>query len=802
MGVEGQTEVDLEKIKSCIEHDIFAYQVHAGLFQHFDPYMLSFADFYATQKVFKEQARALSGGSDLAEHLDYASFEETLSNFDPLKPVYRRSGSDEIEYYYPPDFAKRVGKVKYKDSVREYPIDDSEKSIDIYVFEGETGASGGKGGSISPMGYVAYDKETEEVKVVFRGSRSGGGKGTTITAALLGVGSPDWVTDLHVVSEKFVEISEQGKFQPGFARTYLSCRESIIDILEDIHKQNPETKKKLTTTGHSLGGALATTMFVDVKCGRLKEKLAERINNDDVEKFLDGIDCVAVSAPGISDKEVIASLSDQDRKGFHKVYYEDDPVVKVTNQLASIKSTISDRLISLEDPIIAMSAIGDRDISLGRFGSGIVGYDFLAHDISMVHSEIQRRCNQDSQQVLCGILNEVDLLCKSEVAKIIEQFDVGYFLVVSMIMIEKITSDPERVKSLHRIIEEFGKLFHDKDVDPYADKKSFDLFVERLSLLSKSCSDDDLDLSRIGIVTKSEDYTLDFLVELGDAIDKLKQTVKSVYGEYPELHDKLSDFADYCNLYVSGLIESFSAMRGIDFKEDREKYDDAIKNAKWQIEKFQEFLGEVKIDKVDFEVSGILADVSELIKDLRNLVTGYDEFLKGRKFSGNNQNYKEIDALETKLLEAAAKIKSGLDDFNDQIISSCIKAAEREKTKQRVNVGSGIMSSLGSAISFIARTAALFVKQGDEYLEKIARKSSLEAKLQRSFSTVIKQLYNLYSSTDYESLCRSREESTARRKELESIANKPKHPEFALRKKLNLAEDGEAFCSDNKMIGG
>ncbi|MDM8519968.1 lipase family protein [Anaerolineales bacterium HSG6] len=74
-------------------------------------------------------------------------------------------------------------------------------------------------------------------------------------------GATDWMTDLKFVSANYPYGGGSNVVvHAGFIEAYQSIRESIIEVAKDT------PHKKITCTGHSLGGALATLCVLDLAC--------------------------------------------------------------------------------------------------------------------------------------------------------------------------------------------------------------------------------------------------------------------------------------------------------------------------------------------------------------------------------------------------------------------------------------------------------------------------------------------------------------------------------------------------------
>ncbi|MBW7474670.1 lipase family protein [Paenibacillus oenotherae] len=82
--------------------------------------------------------------------------------------------------------------------------------------------------------------------------------------AFRGSGSAvDWVNDFIAYQVKFTPVSGGGSTHCGFTNVYMSARDRIMGLLDNIPRDKP-----LFITGHSLGGALATLAALDIASNR------------------------------------------------------------------------------------------------------------------------------------------------------------------------------------------------------------------------------------------------------------------------------------------------------------------------------------------------------------------------------------------------------------------------------------------------------------------------------------------------------------------------------------------------------
>ncbi len=148
-----------------------------------------------------------------------------------------------------------------------------------------------KSSAKSYMGSVVLieDKENPEnskLFITFRGSRGGSMTAQGIKEALKGKGNPDWVTDLNSgphfsvadssllfardFLRKFVPVEKRSMIynHQGISQAYYSCKPGILASLKELGIESLNSfPGNIFTTGHSLGGGLATVCAYDIRGG-------------------------------------------------------------------------------------------------------------------------------------------------------------------------------------------------------------------------------------------------------------------------------------------------------------------------------------------------------------------------------------------------------------------------------------------------------------------------------------------------------------------------------------------------------
>jgi len=121
----------------------------------------------------------------------------------------------------------------------------------------------------------------------------------------------DIQTDIDIVQVPF---RGMGKVHRGFSRALESVWPAVLKIL---HSFDPEHKKKLWLTGHSLGGALAMLAF---------STLYFRHQDEDTHWWAENVFLYTFGQPRVGDKTFAAHLSALARKRIYRVVNNKDPI--------------------------------------------------------------------------------------------------------------------------------------------------------------------------------------------------------------------------------------------------------------------------------------------------------------------------------------------------------------------------------------------------------------------------------------------------------------------------------------------
>lgn len=521
----------LERYQQHIEHCILSYKLYADSLQYsHDPFNAYHRSNSTTQAILKAQD-SLVGSNKAQKHLNYASYDLDPEQLTLRQPTFYGDGRQTGVYFNPPEFTQKIGRVITAAGEKDFENSSDNDSIDIYVFEGSTGAIDGKQGVTSPMGYVAYNKETKEITVSFRGSRSSSAKKAIRDAILTHSGNADWVTDMQVTGElaAYPEISPTGEFQDGFAQSYLSCRDSLINIIGKIKQSAPRADLKMSITGHSLGGALATLMFIDTKSGSLQQQLSEVTDAQTAQQLCSEAEAFPVSNPPVCDEAVIIGMDAASREKYHRAYYQNDIVVTGANIL---RRKSKGHFKYIENP---------SNLNLGRTEqSGLKArFDIAAHDISLIHDTVQRQRgipDTEIKKYFIRVNRELNTtnsspLSPKQNAAIALQFNSEYFLTMARTSIGFKDEYISHEQALIAAIEEAGQIFND---DPYASAEKFEQFKNRLQQVVTA-----LETTR-GVESRQAKkaritYLSDTYSELSRAFSEIQQQVTTLHHEHPEI---------------------------------------------------------------------------------------------------------------------------------------------------------------------------------------------------------------------------------------------------------------------------
>jgi len=156
-------------------------------------------------------------------------------------------------------------------------------------------------------GFVAYDKEANEILISFAGTDP--------------LSIKNWIADLDFIQTEY-PLCSGCQVHSGFYKSYLSVADSIKSLLSRYESEHPGAH--LAITGHSLGAAMAAHCTADlVHSGKTVRTVYSygmpRVGNEEFEKFYTSI--VAGTFRVVHLKDPVPHLPPQSFH-FHHMPYE------------------------------------------------------------------------------------------------------------------------------------------------------------------------------------------------------------------------------------------------------------------------------------------------------------------------------------------------------------------------------------------------------------------------------------------------------------------------------------------------
>lgn len=313
-----------------IDHSIMAYKAFSATLKNpLDP-------FYRKQGSNKKQIlkhlHMINDRDDKNKNIDFMEFD-FFSNVDlTLDHLYMRDSK--ISAYHLPAYFKsnKIAFVSLIDD--EFQINKNmlypSGTVEIYLFTGITGVTSShkEQKQKSVLGFISYNKQSKSMTISFRGSRSTSAVECMVNALLYSAGSADWLTDLDFVNHTwdpndstlgstyktvFTNINNI-QISQGFTRAFSSAVKNIACIINFI-KNEHKTIKSISTTGHSLGGALAQVCYLSLRFGFLNKQAS--ISDA-------SLSCFPFSAPPVLTMSSIKKLNLENHPNIIHSYIESD----------------------------------------------------------------------------------------------------------------------------------------------------------------------------------------------------------------------------------------------------------------------------------------------------------------------------------------------------------------------------------------------------------------------------------------------------------------------------------------------
>lgn len=683
--------------------------------------------------------------------MDYTSYD--YSKLDLKQPVYQGEGgvTGAGIYFEPPEFAGRIARVFHNDKVvSEYPnLTDRDDSIDIYLFDGTTGSSEDHDGFPSTMGYVAYDRKTNQVTVTFRGSRGGSAVQGALGGLYSKTGNPDWVTDMLIAEElqPNQELVTTGKVAAGFAATYISCKPQLVTTIAKIIKSNRKNAPlKIDYTGHSLGGALATIAFADSQTGDIRTRIKDELKNGEissevVDQLCNQAECFPFSAPPVFDQEAAQKVSESSEDRYHPIHIKGDPVAELGNLLRVIRGTASELLAPINGQGLILEFPDGKPFDLGS-----------KHELYLVDELIQKRLGIKDDQVTRHWFTLKDSMVThaaknipaipispKQAAIIFTQFNYEYFLTLSRVMAE-LESRTSGETALMEYLGTVGDLF--QKVDPYASKEQLDEFKKKLAevvaRLDTNIANEEK--SWLKYPHKLQDILVSLLkvvlALLNMALEILKGVInwfrtKTQTADHQEaIQISMSELNDECSKVVTNLssfLENFSRHSKNPEKVDLTKYRKSLlKNLNTIRSKIGRFKNSTEVNQ-NIEDQSILETANKLTSDLAACIKACEKTLteshwlkeeSNLPFSlttaaeQSNEQYQELATTTYELFKDLADLKEKMVTREKRWQKAMLPADQRDDlidaALETAMIGTGLLFRLQTGLAELIKSLGEF----------------------------------------------------------------------------------------------
>ncbi|MEB3702456.1 Lipase class 3 family protein [Candidatus Bealeia paramacronuclearis] len=246
--------------------------------------------------------------SRLVSHLNDSDLNVSKDSTKVLEPVVRKEGD---HFQVDPQFVQQIQTYAEMADLSYHLVSGrvelSEKYLEKFIKEGWkisgfSGLSGNKdfdqkkydAKNLDLAGFLAFNPKTNEAVITFHGSQD----------------SLDWENNFMMdkVDARKMGFKFDGKVHRGFAERYKSSKDEIYSLLKRTYlslNQSAKDEFHITTTGHSLGGGMATIGYADLATDWAKQIWGDNYKNTESNR----IRGFAMSPPRAFDEAAISTLT-------------------------------------------------------------------------------------------------------------------------------------------------------------------------------------------------------------------------------------------------------------------------------------------------------------------------------------------------------------------------------------------------------------------------------------------------------------------------------------------------------------